>query len=58
MEFKRNYFSYEDLPVESRIQILRNAVEFLKVRYPNGTVAMKVRDRRLEQLRQLEAQSS
>ncbi len=51
-----SYDPYEDLPVEVRLQILRNAVEFLEVRYPHGEVAMKLRDRKLEQIRQLEAQ--
>ncbi len=53
---KFSYEPYEDLPVEVRLQILHDAVKFLEVRYPQGEVAMKLRDRKLEQIRQLEAQ--
>ena len=51
-----SYQPYEDLPVKVRLQTLWNAVEFLEVRYPHGEVAMKLRDQKLELIRQLEAQ--
>lgn len=53
-----SYFQHEDLPVEARIQILRNAIAFLEARWPKGEIAVKLRDRKLEQLRQLEALAS
>jgi hypothetical protein len=49
------YNPYDDLSVETRIQILHNAIEFLEVRFPGGDVAIRLRDRKLEQIRQLEA---
>ncbi len=43
------------LPVEDKIQILRNAIEFLEFRHPGGEDAMRLRDEKIEQLRYLEA---
>ena len=43
-----SFFPHEGLPVETQIQILRNAIAFLEARWPNGEVAMKLRDRKLE----------
>lgn len=43
------------LSVEAQIQILRNAIQYLEVKYPNGRLAQEVRDRKRQQLQRLEA---
>lgn len=49
------YYPYEGLPVETRIEILRNAIRFLEAKYPDGEVAKELRDKQVEQLKRLEA---
>ena len=44
--------------VETKIEILRNAVEFLEFRYPGNAAAEALREEKLNQLRWLESQIS
>jgi len=50
-----SYFTHENLTIEARIQILKDSIAFLDNRWPNGAIAVQLRDRKLKQLRHLEA---
>lgn len=39
--------------VDSQLQILRNAIEFLELRHPNIERAQRLRDQKLAQIRQI-----